>query len=992
MNKLVIGPFEKGLQTNRLPFNIDNDSFPVILNAYQWRGRVKRKRGTELLCRLERHFISTSVSYSSTSTITLDGSGNGNLLTGFSLQSGGDIVPGTVTITHGITNYTDPSKNGTLSPSGSINYATGDFTIASESGNAVSAVFNYYPKLPAMGLREFNVSNTQNSGTIGFDTVYAYRIDQNFPYLSNDVSWYKNPPTGTYPGYTQKTNWTPVTWNGQNYQQFWTINYENAFWVTNGITQPFTITNIGLQFKPIVTVTVLTPTTASLQIIGHGLVVGDFIFVNEVQTTTGINFQTGYVTTVTDANNIIVTFPEATLALNGTLGIAQYLTNRSDVTKDCIRWFDGDPTNSSRLNPVFVAGNGWVNFMPPLSQSAFSIGDLPPAIYYLAGARMIVPFKDRLLFIGCVVQAADGSNPVYLQDTIICSQNGTPYYTASFTGDVDLPTTEFFPILTPTNQNATANAYFTDQPGFGYFLTLGTSQQINTTSINEDMLILGFDARQARLVYSGNDIVPFNVFIVNSEYGSTSTFSAINTDDGVFAIGTRGITITSQTQCQRIDLPIPDQIFEFHTNDNGLQRVSSQRDFINEWIYFTYTDNEFDTIFPNQTLLYNYRDNTWSIFRESYTCYGPFLQRTGLTWATVGDKYPTWADWNDPWNSGSSTVNQPQVIVGNQQGFIFLRNVGTTEEDSLYITSFSGNIVTCTNHCLNDGDYIIIQGCLGTIAPYVNNQIFSVSPNPADPNNRNTFQVNPDIGSGTYLGGGYIVRMYNPFIQTKQFPVHWNDSRKTRIGAQRYLLTSTEESQITLLIYLSQNASSPYNIGPIIPGISTINSSLIYSTILYTCPESTNLGLTPANSNLMTPTALQQDQIWHRVNTSLIGDTIQLGFTMSDAQMRSMSPSPDTFAITGATQANPCVLTCAGNFPTGTIIFISGVVGMLDLNGNNYYVVTSDATTVTIFVDSTFFIPYISGGTAASTEPLNQFAEIELHGIIMDVSPSQMLV
>jgi len=71
-----------------------------------------------------------------------------------------------------------------------------------------------------------------------------------------------------------------------------------------------------------------------LQITAHGLVVGDFVFVNEVATTTGINFETGYVTTVTDANNVIVTFPNATLATDGTGGIAQYLTNRSDVTKD----------------------------------------------------------------------------------------------------------------------------------------------------------------------------------------------------------------------------------------------------------------------------------------------------------------------------------------------------------------------------------------------------------------------------------------------------------------------------------------------------------------------------------------------------------------------------------------------------------------------------------------------------------------------------------
>jgi hypothetical protein len=59
-------------------------------------------------------------------------------------------------------------------------------------------------------------------------------------------------------------------------------------------------------------------------------------------------------------------------------------------------------------------------------------------------------------------------------------------------------------------------------------------------------------------------------------------------------------------------------------------------------------------------------------------------------------------------------------------------------------------------------------------------------------------------------------------------------------------------------------------------------------------------------------TGIQQSQIWHRMNTSLLGDTVQVGITLNDAQMR----------------------------------------------------------------DSTFS---------------NQFAEIELHGFILTVSPSQLL-
>ncbi len=241
------------------------------------------------------------------------------------------------------------------------------------------------------------------------------------------------------------------------------------------------------------------------------------------------------------------------------------------------------------------------------------------------------------------------------------------------------------------------------------------------------------------------------------------------------------------------------------------------------------------------------------------------------------------------------------------------------------------------------------------------------------------------------MGGGLIKRLYAPFIQTKQFPAAWQLGRKTRIGMQQYLLDTTESSQITLLIFLSQNASSPYNIGPIVPQNFPDNDSLIFSTVLYTSPESINMGLTPYDVNIQNPISQQQAQIWHRINTSLIGDTVQLGFTMSEDQMRRLTPSSASFAITGATQTNPCIITCAGKFEVGQLIKITGVVGMTELNGNIYNVISSTDTDVTIEVDATGFTAYISGGQAVAVSPIDQFAEIVLHGFIMDLNPSMVL-
>lgn len=1014
--KLVVGPFNRGLRNDVTPFNIDNDSFPVIINAYQWRSKVKRKRGTSLLNRLSRYFNSSSASYTSTTTISLAAiTGAANLVTGFSLETNSSIVPGSVTITVGLNTYTDPSLNGTLSPSGTINYASGAIAISAEAGNNASAIFKYYPSLPVMGLEDLILETNQYPHTLAFDTVYSYEINPSDNSV-RDVSFYKNPQADSdrMPGYVAKTVITPARWTGRDYQQFWTLNNDGSLLATNGIEFPFTTTSIGMQFKAITNISFIpssSPADIVLTIASSGLVEGDFLFINEIPSSVaeGVNFQTGYVRSVA-GDLVTVRLPNATTTGAGgltTQGIAQYLTNTADSTKTCLRWYDGDPTDGSSSTPVLDGTLGWVNFCPPLSQSLFSIAEKPASQYYLVGARMIQSFKNRVMFLGPVIQNSGGAI-FYLQDTIIYSQNGTPYYTCSFTGEVVSGETTFHPLLvpgnfsTPTTQHtATASAFFEDSTGFGGYISAGIDQSINTVSTNSDVLIVGFSKLNARLVYSGDDISPFLFYIINSELGSSSTFSAINMDQGVITRGDQGFITSSQSETQRIDLEIPDEAFELRLNDNGSERVCSQRDFKNEWIYFTYPVNNVNYKFPTQTLLYNYRSNSWAIFKETYTTYGTFKKTSGLTWGTVGNTFPTWQSWNTPWNSGSTTVLQPLVIAGNQQGFIVFRDDSTDESESLYIKSVSNSTITSPDHSLNNGDYIIITGAIGTIGSEVNGKIFSVTET-----TQNTFILNPNISTGlTYLGKGLIKRMYVPFIQTKQFPVAWAFSRKTRIGPQQYLLTTTSKSSITLLIYLSQDPNNAYNEGPIIPSPSSLNNALVYSTVLYTCPESSNLGLTPANTNLQmitninstgTDAASPQSQIWHRVNTSLLGDTIQLGFTLSDEQMRELVVSGESFEITGATQANPCVLTCSAAFSAGTLIKITGVEGMTQLNfvedNNNYYnVLSSTPTELTIEVNSTSFDVYTEGGEATPYGLGSQIAEIELHGFIMEVSPSSML-
>ena len=193
--------------------------------------------------------------------------------------------------------------------------------------------------------------------------------------------------------------------------------------------------------------------------------------------------------------------------------------------------------------------------------------------------------------------------------------------------------------------------------------------------------------------------------------------------------------------------------------------------------------------------------------------------------------------------------------MGTPQGFVLLRDEGTNEAVSGSIEAISddGNgmtLITSFDHCVNTGDtgtkglgdYLYFSEAIGST--YLNGQIGLVIETP----DADTFVVDIPFESATYLGLGKFTRLCQPFAQTKMFQPYWETGRKVRLSVQKYLFNYTANSQVTVNIYLSENEDVVWNEGPLVPGLNVTNSGLIYSQLVYTCPESTNLGLTPKRS------------------------------------------------------------------------------------------------------------------------------------------------
>ncbi len=80
-------------------------------------------------------------------------------------------------------------------------------------------------------------------------------------------------------------------------------------------------------------------------------------------------------------------------------------------------------------------------------------------------------------------------------------------------------------------------------------------------------------------------------------------------------------------------------------------------------------------------------------------------------------------------------------------------------------------------------------------------------------------------------------------------------------------------------------------------------------------------------------------------------------------------PNPFTATISGATKANPAVLTVSNPVYTNNIL-ITGVSGMTELNGHIFTIIGQTASTITINVDSTSYTTYLGGGNI-TVFPLN---------------------
>lgn len=815
---IVVSDFVTGLENDIVPTKLSNEAFSVLENAYVWRNRVKQKDGVAALGRVKRELTSQSLG-------NTDGSGNKtvNIISQLSLESTSSIVPGTISVTVAGAPpqvFTEPATpDGTLSNgaggTGTFNYATGALTLNTNPDLAAAAItitFEYYPGLPILGLDNYDTNQINQEILIAFDQKYAYEF---FNDQFIDASFYK-----------MASPRSPVEWSGGDYQQFYASNYEGAMWVSNN--------NPGTHILSITGITNANPgevTTA----VNHGLNNGDKIIILNVLGTTQVNSTTStineYTITVTANNKFTIGVDTTAYGVYVSGGVVMVLSNT--VSGDGIRWYDG---NSSTL--------GFANFNPPLNSANTQ---------FLKGALCMIPFKDRLLFFNTVEGTSSTANNVRYPQRCRWSQNGTPYYANS-----------------PSNYGAQLAAYYEDIPGRGGYIDCPTNEAITAIAQNKDVVLVWFERSFYRLVYTGNEVLPFIWQKINDTLGVESAFSPVQFDDFAIGFGMTGIHKSTTNDIARLDVRIPNQIFTIKNTDQGQERVSGIIDYDEEIVYFAYPDQnapvDLNFVFNDRVLVYNYRNNTFATLKDTFTTFGYFYstQDLSLFWGNAEDE---WGDANYEWGTYQYNSGHRITIGGNQKGYVFrFIHFQVVNDPQLNIEAYNTTTgqITCTDHGLEDNDYVYISDCLGTTA--LNGNTYQI--NLIDNDN---FRLIDGTGAGTYLGLGQIARVDKFQIGTKDFNMFSQVPISMRLNQVDFYVETTESGEFVCSVYEGSNINQ------------AVNSSATTAGTNYNMGSSSDIVITsPNNLLLQIP---QQQYTWQTLQPSVTGQSMRLFMTQDERQL-----------------------------------------------------------------------------------------------------------
>lgn len=480
----------------------------------------------------------------------------------------------------------------------------------------------------------------------------------------------------------------------------------------------------------------------------------------------------------------------------------------------------------------------WKDLRPKLNTSG---GDR-----YLETAKIIFVFENYL-YVANTLETVDGSKIRY-KNRVRRAQRGYPTGPRSWVDDVT---------------------------GQGAYNMVPLQVAILSTNITYSRRILSLERGYATCTYTGYPDDPMRIDMIDFYQGGSGTFSLVSLNDTSSCVDFGNIGIydirPAYDGVNRIDDAIPDEVYRTRKCCANFDRIHGFQDRTIKLIYWTLPFDKTNARFPQRLLVYNYQTQNYAYFFDTFTCFGRYHERNEMTWDTVGNYFPTWDTWNEPWDSGRRQTAFPLTIAGNQQGFVFIMNPNVSTNDlSLQVLGVEGDVIFCKNHNLVISQYVRLEGAEGNPIVQVNEII-----------DRDHFRVDYEKCGPNYEGTEYIRLISNPDMWFKQFNLGVAQEKNMQLASMSLLLKMTHRGEHTIDYYRNTSQYISEH------DLQTKNSNFWGNRTIRSYPE---------DGKLYTQ---KSQKYWHKYQRSCHGGYIQPRLYMRDEQIRNWEIASQDMVVYG---------------------------------------------------------------------------------------------
>jgi len=366
-----------------------------------------------------------------------------------------------------------------------------------------------------------------------------------------------------------------------------------------------------------------------------------------------------------------------------------------------------------------------------------------------------------------------------------------------------------------------------DSSNRGGFIDLDVGERIVCAEPLDDRLIIFTETSIWQLSYTGNPIEPFAASLIDGTHGSRSP-NVVEVDNRLLFANNFGIHVFDGRNIIKISEDI-DGLFDGAVDYRFCQIY---KDVLNELVYIPIS-TELNNQYPDNIIIYNYKNNTFSIADEYCTALGERNNKA------VGGVL--------------SRIVSPASIMGNHKGYIKTFSLSEFKNDSYQHISSISRItaisveLTIPNHQLNVGDPIRVENSSLANLNRSYQVIIRVSDDVVT-----IINAFADVVDANYRGDATILNIDPVFLVSKQFNFYMQKGFGTSINKLSFNVNKTNDNGTYRIVGAPNGSSSETNLPAFYLGESLLETE----------------------ADVFKPEEASQDRVWHTVYFQTRGESV----------------------------------------------------------------------------------------------------------------------